>query len=349
MNKIRTALLSFGMSGRVFHAPFIQLHQGFELVGAWERHTKKIQSYYPETKSFDTLEEVLQNSEIDIIIVNTPTYTHFEYAKKALLAGKHIVVEKAFTTTLAEAKELQEIAIKQNKKIGVFQNRRWDSDFKTCKKILEQGFLGELVEAEIHFDRYNPIVGPKKHKEEPGPGGGILKDLGPHVIDQALCLFGIPKALNADIRITRPDSKVDDWLDITFYYPTLSVRLKAGYIVREIPASFIFHGQKGSFLKSRADIQEAQLLKDVKPNRTDWGTEPETEQGILHYEKDGNFIREKIKSEQGNYYDYYDGVYNAIMNDIEMPVSDNDGIQVMYLIEKAIESMGQKKRVIIEI
>lgn len=210
MSPIKTALLSYGMSGRVFHAPFIELHPGFELAGSWERSAQKITTDHPRAKSYYTLESLLDDGDVELIIVNTPTYTHYEYAKKALLAGKDIVVEKAFTTTVAEAIELKKIAEEQNKKIAVFQNRRWDSDFKTVRSILDQGLLGEIIEGEIHFDRFNPSLSPKQHKEVPGPGAGILKDLGPHVIDQAVYLFGMPEELFADIRITRENSKVDD-------------------------------------------------------------------------------------------------------------------------------------------
>ncbi|HMG83404.1 MAG TPA: Gfo/Idh/MocA family oxidoreductase, partial [Ferruginibacter sp.] len=226
MQPIKTALLSFGMSGKVFHAPFIELHPGFQLAGAWERSTKIIQQIYPETKSYATFAEVLNDREVELVIVNTPTYTHYDYAKQALLAGKHIIVEKAFTTTVKEAEELKELSIQQNKTIGVYQNRRYDSDFKTVQKLIREGCVGDINEVEIHFDRFKPTLSPKKHKEIPGPGAGILKDLGAHIIDQALCLFGMPAAVFADIRITRPLSQVDDDINLLLYYPTFRVRLK---------------------------------------------------------------------------------------------------------------------------
>ena len=345
MSPIKTALLSFGMSGRVFHAPFIKLHPGFQLTGAWERSKQTIREQYPNARSYSTLEDVLGDREVDLVIVNTPTYTHYAYARKALLAGKHIVVEKAFTTTVAEAQELKMLAEKQGKKIGVFQNRRWDSDFKTVQKIITEGWLGEINEAEIHYDRFNTALSPKQHKEAPGPGAGILKDLGPHLIDQAVCLFGMPTAVFADIRITRAVSKVDDWFDIVLYYPALRVRLKAGYLVREALPSFIFHGHTGSFIKSRADVQEANLLAGMPPNLSDWGTEPEAAQGILHTEKDGKLVREKVVSAQGNYYDYYDKVCKAITVNEPMPVTADDGINVMKIIEAAIAAGKGKKAI----
>ena len=213
MQKIKTALLSYGMSGKVFHAPFVNFHSGLELIGSWERSKKLIQQDFPEVKSYATIDELLEDT-VDLVIVNTPVETHYEYAKQVLLAGKHAIVEKAFTTTVAQAQELAAIAKEKGVKLAVFQNRRWDSDFKTVQKIISDGILVEIVEAEFHFDRYNPLLSPKQHKESVNSGAGILKDLGPHLIDQALCLFGLPQAVFADIRITREHSLVDDCIDI---------------------------------------------------------------------------------------------------------------------------------------
>lgn len=343
MPPIKTALLSFGMSGKVFHAPFIQMHPGFQLAGAWERSKQIIGQFYPGVTSYPTLDAVLADDSIDLVIVNTPTATHYEYARQALLAGKNIIVEKAFTTTVAEAVELKKIAEKVNKKISVYQNRRWDSDFKTVKKIIGEGWLGELTEAEIHFDRFKPQLSPKPHKEIQSAGAGLLKDLGPHVIDSALCLFGFPMAIFADIRITRPDSVVDDWFDLLLYYKKLRVRLKSGLFVRESLPGFIIHGSVGSFLKSRTDVQETDLLSGKIPNTADWGTEPESEKGLLHTEKNGIIIRENVPSLQGNYYDYYDEVYQALTEDKPMPVTAEDGINVMRIIEAAVQSCNEKK------
>ncbi|WP_348823933.1 Gfo/Idh/MocA family oxidoreductase [Flavobacterium aestuarii] len=342
MQKIKTTLLSYGMSGKVFHAPFLELHEGFELVGSWERSKQLIQLDYPNVKSFATLEEVLQ-SDVDLIIVNTPVGTHFEYAKQVLLAGKHALVEKAFTTTVAEAQELADLAKEKGLKLSVFQNRRWDSDLKTVKQIVSSKVLGELVEAEFHFDRYNPVLSPKAHKETANAGAGILKDLGPHIIDQALYLFGFPQSVFADIRITRENSLVDDWIDILLFYPDFRVRLKAGFFVREANPAYVIHGKKGSFLKHRGDVQEDELKLGKKPNLDSWGTELKELEGFLHTEIDGEIIKKKVPTLQGNYYDYFDGVYQSIVNDSPEPVSAQDGTRVMQIIEASIQSCEQKK------
>lgn len=342
MQKIKTALLSYGMSGKVFHAPFLDLHPGFELLGSWERSKKLIQEDYPTVKSYPSIDALLAD-DVDLVIVNTPVGTHFEYAKKVLLAGKHAVVEKAFTTTVAEAEELAQIAKEKGLKLAVFQNRRWDSDFKTIQKVINEGVLGDLVEVEFHFDRYNPILSPKAHKETVNDGAGILKDLGPHLIDQAVCLFGSPKSVFADIRYTRENTVVDDWIDLLLIYEDFRVRLKAGYFVREAHPSYTIHGKKGSFLKQRGDVQEDELKIGKKPNRESWGTELDDFEGILHTEIDGKPIREKIKTLQGNYFEYFDGVYDAIINNKPEPVTSQDGVKVMQVIEAAIASNLQRK------
>lgn len=342
MRKIKTALLSYGMSGKVFHAPFLELHPGFELLGSWERSKKGIQKDYPTVTSYPTLKAVVE-SDAELIVVNTPVGTHFDYALQVLLAGKHALVEKAFTTTVAEAKELTDMAKAKGLKLAVFQNRRWDSDFKTVQQVLSENVLGDIVEAEFHFDRYNPLLSPKIHKETDNAGAGILKDLGPHLIDQALCLFGMPKSVFADIRITREQSIVDDYIDLLLYYSGKRVRLKAGFFVREANPAFVIHGKKGSFVKARGDVQEDELKLGKKPNLSSWGTEPKDKEGLLHTEVNGTIIREKVPTLQGNYYGYFEGLYQAITQDQPEPVTAQEGTNVMQIIEAAIQSNAQQK------
>ncbi|WP_392535504.1 Gfo/Idh/MocA family oxidoreductase [Nostoc sp. C117] len=343
MKTINTALCSYGLSGSVFHAPFINLHPGFKLRGSWERSKKLIQKDYPDAESYPSLEALLIDDRIDLVVVNTPTNTHYDYTKQALLAGKHVVVEKAFTTTVAEAEELKELAQKKEKKLSVYQNRRWDSDFKTVKKIVQEGVLGDIIEAEFHFDRYKPTLSYKQHVETPGPGAGIIKDLGPHLIDQALNLFGMPNAVFADMRITREASQINDYFESILYYDKLRVKLKASFLVREPVPSYIIHGTKGSFLKSRADGQEDNLRAGMKPNTSDWYTEPESEYGLLHTEKAGKVIREKVKSSQGSYLGYYDAMYKSIVDNQPIAVTAEDGVNVMRIIEAAIQSHNEQK------
>ena len=342
MQRIKTALCSYGMSGKLFHAPFLHLHKGFDLYAAWERQNKLIRSDYPEVISYASYEEMLMDESIELMVINTPNYTHFDYAKKALLAGKHIVVEKPFCITVAECDELIVLAAEKKKLISVYQNRRWDSDFKTVQKIIEEGRLGRIAEAEIHLDRFNLELSPKLHKELPGPGAGILYDLGPHLIDQALHLFGMPQAIFADLAILRPVSKVDDYFELLLYYTDMRVRLKSGYLVREALPAYIIHGHKGSFIKPRADVQEDMLKAGQMPVNEDWGTEPESGQGILHTEIDGEIKREQIRSLQGNYQTYYNMLYRALTENEPLPVTAAEGRNVIYIIEKALESFEKK-------
>ena len=225
----------------------------------------------------------------------------------------------------------------------MYQNRRWDSDFKTVQKVVQQKLLGEIVEAEIHFDRYNEALSYKLHKETPGSGAGILPDLGPHLIDQALQLFGMPNAVFADATNLREISKVDDYIELILFYQHLRVRLKACYLVREILPSYIIHGTKGSFIKPRADVQERDLQKEKNPADADWGTEPEEGKGLLHTETEGKIIREYIPSEKGNYMPYYNGIYDAVRNIKPLPVTAEEGLNVILIIEAAFRSVDEKR------
>jgi scyllo-inositol 2-dehydrogenase (NADP+) len=343
MKPINTALCSFGMSGWVFHAPFINVNPHFNFYAVWERSKNIATEKYPEVKTYRTLETMLADDLVELVIVNTPNYTHYDFAKKALEAGKHVIVEKPFTINIEEGKELIEIAKKQNKILFVYQNRRYDSDYKTIRKVINENLLGELVEVEMHFDRFKEELSPKLHKEVPGPGAGSLYDLGAHLIDQALQLFGMPQKIFADIRIIRPMSKVEDYWELLLYYNKLRVRLKSSYVVREALPGYILHGLKGSFIKAKTDVQEITLQKGIIPGGSDWGKEPETEKGLLHTEINGEIIREYIQSEQGNYGEYYEAIYESIRNNKPIPVTAEQGLDVIRIIEAAFRSNEEKK------
>ncbi len=340
---INTALCSFGMSGLVFHSPFLAINPHFKFYAVWERSKNLAEEKYPDVKTYRTLESMLADDLVELVIVNTPNYTHYEYSKRSLEAGKHVIVEKPFTVNVEQADELIALAKKQNKILSVYQNRRYDSDYKTIKKVLSENLLGELVEVEMHFDRFREELSPKEHKETPGPGAGVLYDLGSHLIDQALQLFGKPEKIFADIRIIRPLSKVDDYFELLFYYPRLRVRLKASYVVREALPGYILHGLKGSFIKPKTDMQETLLKEGVIPGKKDWGTEPETERGLLHTEIKGKEVIEFITSERGNYNDYYEAIYDAIRNHEPLPVTAEEGAEVVRIIVTAFKSSELQK------
>jgi scyllo-inositol 2-dehydrogenase (NADP+) len=345
MNKINTALCSFGMSGWVFHAPFITTNPGFNFYGVWERTKNLAEKKYPGVKTFRSLEEMLADKNIELVVVNTPSVTHYDFAKQVILAGKHLIVEKPFTSAVAQAQELIDLAKKKKVKLSVYQNRRYDSDYKTVKKILDEGWLGNIVDASISYDRYVPALSYKVHKETPTPGVGALYDLGSHLIDQALQLFGMPLTVFADITINRPGSKVDDYFDLKLFYPSHRVTLKSSYYVREPMPGYQLHGKKGSYIKHKTDVQETDLQANKKPGTDDWGREPESQYGLLHTEKDGIIIKEHIPSLKGNYGEYYNGIYKAITENTEMPVTGEEGMNVIKIIEAATLS-NKEKRVI---
>lgn len=338
MRKIRVGLSSFGMSGRVFHAPFLDQHPGFELYAVWERSKSESTNIYPDIHIVRSLEALLEDDSIELIVINTPTNTHYEFAKKVLEAGKSVIVEKAFTTTVAEAQSLASLAEEKKLLLSVYQNRRWDSDFQTVQKIIQEGVVGELKEVSFSFDRYKNTVGNKIHKEQPGPGAGLLNDLGPHLIDQALVLFGMPQQIFADIRILRPESLVDDYFDLLLYYPTMRVRLKSSLLVKEPLPAFVIHGSNGSFLKIRGDVQEAALIAGQKPGSINWGIEPEINDGLLHTTINGKEIKETVRTLAGNYGFFYEKVYQAMIHQTAPPVTAADGLRVMQILDAAVKS-----------
>jgi len=324
------------MSGRVFHAPFVDSHAGFKLSGCWERSAKRINERYPSVRSYDSLDELLADASIDLVVVNTPTLTHYEYTKKVLESGKHAVVEKAFAGNADEAAELRDLAREKDVKLAVFQNRRWDSDFLSMQKVLQDGIVGDIVEANLAYQRFDPNLSPKRHKEEPSSGSGIVKDLGPHVIDQALVLFGLPRAVFADIAITRPDSKVDDYIDLLLLHDDKRVHVKAGYFFKRPFPEFTLFGTKGCFMKRRADVQEPQLDAEMLPSNPDYGVEPAGSEGLLY--TDDAAEPELLTAPPGNYIAFYDGVFRSITEDREEPVTAEDGVRVMRVIDAAFQS-----------
>lgn len=331
------------MSGKTFQAPFLHMNPGFQFYSVWEREKDLAKTLYPDVRVCRTLEEMLADPAVELVIVNTPNYTHYEYGKKALETGKHVIIEKPFTVTEKEGLELIALADKKGVKLSSYQSRRFDSDYRTVKRVVDSGVLGKLVEAEIHYDRFTPALSPKVHKETPGPGRGLLYDLGSHLIDQALQLFGDPEAVFADMFIIRDNSQVDDYMEVLLYYPGLRVRLKSSYLVREPLPAYSFFGHKGTFLKTRADVQEKHLLAGEMPGGPAWGVEPESEQGLLHTGIDGKVVRERVPSERGNAMDYFDGIYKAIRENAPLPVTAEQGVKIIRVIEKAYASLAAKK------
>ncbi len=340
---IRVGLCAYGMSGRVFHAPFLNSLPEFELAAVTERHQKKAGDRYPGITSYSSVEDLLKDDTLELIVVNTPNTTHFDYTKQALTAGKHVVVEKPFATTLKEAQKLVELAKEVDRSLIVFQNRRWDSDFLAVQKIVEEKRLGSLIDAEFHYDRYRMELSRKGHKEKQQRGVGLLFDLGPHLIDQAIHLFGKPKAVFARIQTHRENSEVDDYLNIQLLYKDFNCALKSSLLVREALPAFRLHGTLGSFIKTRSDIQEGLLKMGVGPQEIEnWGEEPETEGGILHVEREGESVYQRIASPKGQYQEFYRRVYRWIRKREDTPVSLSESLLVMKILEAAQQSERDK-------
>jgi scyllo-inositol 2-dehydrogenase (NADP+) len=335
---IRVGLVGFGISAKVFHAPFITGSSDYELVSVVERHKQESKEKFPFVQVVKSIDEVLQNPAIDLVVITTPNETHFPYAKAALEAGKHVVLEKPVTNTSAEAKQLMEIAGRSGKVLSVYQNRRYVSDFLTICDILNKKLLGDIHTFEGHYDRYRAEARPQAWREHALPGSGILFDLGPHLIDQVFYLFGTPRTIAADIRMQRPHAKVDDYFDLRLDYGFMKVILQAGMLVREPGPRYLIHGTKGSFVKSGEDPQEARLRAGELPAGENWGKEPEEMYGILHTEKDGKIIRERYSSLTGDYALYYKNLYETIVYGAPIKERIEHGYNTIRLIELAFES-----------
>lgn len=339
---IRTGIVGFGISAKVFHAPFITTDPGFKLVSVFERSKSESAEKYPGVRIVRSIEEMVQDPEIDLVVITTPNDTHFPYTKLALEAGKNVVLEKPFANTSEEAARLVEIAARSGKMLSVYQNRRYVSDFLTIREILDQKLLGDLHEFEAHYDRYRMEERPQAWREKPEPGSGILFDLGAHLIDQSLTLFGWPYAITADVRMQRSHAKTDDYFDLRLDYGFLHVRLTAGMLVREPGPRYMIHGTKGSFIKYGEDPQEARLRAGEIPGEENWGAEPESVYGLLHTEKDGKIIKEVYPSLKGNYGAYYKNVYEALTQGKAVSEKPEHGYNTIRLIELAFESSRRR-------
>lgn len=345
MRPVKTALASFGMSGTVFHAPLLHMNDGFIIHKILERSGTKSQTKYPYAKIVGDFGELCQDDETELIVVNTPDHTHYELAKAGILAGKHIVVEKPFTLSHSHAIELAELAEKKSVMLSVFHNRRWDGDFLTVKKIIDGNFLGRIVELESHFDRYRNFIKEDTWKEDGSTGTGNMFNLGSHLIDQALVLFGKPEMITADIRTMRQGSTVDDSFELWMRYEHVKVILSSSLLVREPGPRFTVHGTEGSFLKWGLDPQEEALKNGEMPGGEDWGTEKEEEWGLVSTSLNGSVVRGSFETLPGCYQQYYNDIYKAIRTGTEPAVTARAAALVIRIIEAAFESSKTRKSV----
>lgn len=342
MQLVKVGLCAFGMSGKVFHAPFLDQHPGFSLAAVVERSKDEVKLQYPTTLRYTSVQEMLSLAEISVVVVNTPVQLHFLHTKLALEAGKHVIVEKPFTVNAKEAEELVTLAKEKKLFLSVYQNRRLDRDYQMVQSILSQGNLGTVKEAEIRFDRYRTEPGSKEHKENPDlPGSGALHDLGAHLIDQATQLFGVPEKLFADVFSMKGANFANDYFEILLYYKNkLRVRIKSSVFSKEAQYAYIIHGKNGSFLQERTDNQENELLAGALPvYREDWTTPLAEADGILNIQTaDGITKRTITRSRPGNYMHYYDEIYEHIVFQAALPSPGTEIIANIQIIEAALIS-----------
>jgi scyllo-inositol 2-dehydrogenase (NADP+) len=330
---LNVALIGFGLSGRYLQAPFFEANSNFNLKTIVS-NSQNPKDFFSSVDVARSLDEVLADSEIDLVSICSPSLTHFEYAKRALLAGKHVLVEKPFTATVEEAEELISLSKKQGKILSVFQNRRFDSDFLTVKKVIEGNFLGEIHSFEIHFNRFKPVLNPKKWKEVVSPANGILYDLGSHIIDQVITLFGVPKNIWGQTFTQRENSKIDDAFDIKLDFGKLKVTLKSSLLVREDTPRYIIHGKKGSFTKYGIDVQEDHLKMGMKLTDNDFGIEPISQSGILNTEINDLIIKGTVETEKGNWALLFQNLHDAIVDGKELLIKPEEVLEQIRIIEK---------------
>jgi scyllo-inositol 2-dehydrogenase (NADP+) len=334
-NIIPVGLIGFGIAGRIFHAPVIRAVPGLHLSCIVQRTGDSAREKYPDARVVRNIDDLLADESIRLVVIATPNVSHFDLAKRCLLTGRDVVVDKPFTNTFHEAQELDQLARTEGRVLSVFQNRRWDGDFLTVRKLHGSGVLGRLALFESHYDRYRLARRPGQWREDDGPGSGVLFDLGPHLVDQALALFGMPEAIAADVRIERDDAVVDDAFDILLRYPKLTVLLRATMLACTPGPRFVLNGTLGTYIKHGMDPQEEALKAGGEPGTPGWGEEDPTHWGTLTLAEE---VSRRIQTEPGDYREFYANVRDAILGKAPLAVTAQHGAEVIRLLELARES-----------
>jgi scyllo-inositol 2-dehydrogenase (NADP+) len=344
---IRVGLIGFGLAGQAFHAPVIRGVQGMELACILERHGSRSREKYPDVRVARTIDELLSDETIQLCVIATPNDSHFELARACLSAGRNVVVDKPFAPSLAESEQLVRLAKERGRLITVYQDRRWDGDFRTVRELVESGVLGKVVEYECRYDRFRLEPKANAWRERAGqPGAGVLFDLGPHVIDQALMLFGEPTSITASAFCQRETSQVDDSFDVCLEYPGLRAMARARIIAFQPGPHFLIHGTKGSFVKYGMDPQEARLRGENVPDGLDWGEnwgeEPKDAWGTLSLVGKPS---ERIRTERGDYRGFYENVRDAIEKNWPLAVTTEQALRTMRAVILAHKSSHERRTV----
>lgn len=334
-DNIRVVLIGYGYASKTFHAPLITGTPGMALAAVSSSDAAKVHADWPSVPVVSEPKHLFNDPNIDLIVIPTPNDTHFPLAKAALEAGKHVVVDKPFTVTLSQARELDALAKSLGRLLSVFHNRRWDSDFLTVKRLLSEGTLGEILFFESHFDRFRPQVR-NRWREQAGPGSGIWYDLAPHLLDQAVNLFGLPVSMTVDLAQLRPGAQTTDYFHAVLSYPQRRIVLHGTMVAAAESARYIIHGTRGSYVKFGLDPQEDRLKNGERLPQEDWGYD--MRDGVVTRVEGDELVEETLLTIPGNYPAYYAAIRDALNGTGENPVPASQAIQIMELIELGIES-----------
>jgi predicted dehydrogenase len=339
-NPLQVALVGYGFAGKTFHAPVISVVEGMKLTHIVSSDPEKVRRDWPGVTVLSSIDEACANPSIGLIVIATPNTSHFDLTQKSLAAGKHVVVDKPFTLTVGDAQKLLAQAAAGRRILSVFQDRRWDGDFITLRRLLEEGSLGEITHFESHYDRYRPEV---KHRwrEVPGPGSGIWFDLGPHLIDQVLQLFGLPDVVFADLAVQRKGGSTVDYFHVLTCYGARRVILHGESLVSADLPRYMVHGTLGSYVKFGIDSQEEALKRGERPGSPGWGAD--SRPGTLYTWKNGELQTSSVPAAAGNYARYYEAVRDAIVKDAPNPTTPRDILGVMTVLETAVRSSEDRR------
>ncbi len=334
---ITVGLVGFGLSGRWLQAPFFVLNPNFKLKSIVTSQ-EITQELFKDTQNAPSMDALLADPEIDLISICSPSSTHFDYCKKALEAGKHVLVEKPMTATYEQALELIEIAKKANKTLMIYQNRRFDGDFMTVQRVIQAGVLGDILSYEARWHRYSPILNPKPWKEAIAPANGAIYDLGAHLIDQSIYLFGVPEKVSGDTFTQREGSSIQDAFNMSMDYGKLKVKLSSSLMVKEFEPRYVVHGTKGSFIKHGLDPQEDHLKAGYLPGMDGFGYEAKENDGKLTTNLAGMEMKASISTFQGNWMYLYDNLADVILNGAEPIIKPEEVAEQIRIIEEVIKS-----------
>ena len=335
---LNVGLVGFGFAGKTFHAPVIRVVEGLRLTTIVQRHGGGAPDpRYADVEFVRSVDELLSRG-LDLVVIATPNTSHHPIAKQCLQAGRHVVIDKPFTTTVAEADELVQLGAAQRRVLSIYQNRRFVGDFVTLRALLSQGALGRVTTYESHFDRFRPDLRPGAWREQSLPGSGVWFDLGAHLLDQALVLFGTPQAISADIRTERDGAAADDAFDVILHYPHMRALLRGSMLAAAPGPTFAVHGTNGSYIKYGLDPQEAALKAGRVPDEPDWDAEPSE----LYGELTGPEDTRTIPTIPSSFTHYYENVRDAILGKAQLAVTPEQARNVIRGLELAVASSQQR-------